>query len=640
MPYNFNAITGKLDLVIDPSTISLGDLNPKDHDLLDGLGDDDHPQYHNDARADTWFSGKDLADLGTKNHADLDLLLADDHTQYFLLAGRAGGQTAYGSPTNGQNLTIAGNPGANPGFINMNSPVIFGPYTGNPSAAYGFDYSVVDNPPGAFIGGGLNMSGTITTAHSTFIYESFRGAPTITTGANPGFAAYTVLQALPQMDSGAGAGHNPLSPLMFNAGGQVRHLNTGTRTVTSIIGVNFATTLVAGSAATLNCTQFIGFKYAPTWNTAIGSIASFGNMIGLDVASPVQAPFGGSSAGIERLSSFYGVKVANPTINNSTGTAPVAALRSAINVGTNRYFLLNAGTAPSDHGAAHMYFDDNFGVVFGGNGITNFDAWIVWHAPTGSLRTAFESTFDSIYQSSPSGDRFLWAGNGGNQVTEFNFNCHKFSLGAQSTNNGNKIGSFVAGTRFTTLDGDWSDMLFTQGGNLTYNHAMSSINAWNINPIGLTAGTGSIANWVATLNIAGMATSNLDGAQTHALRVQGRRTGSGVAAYDPLSPSQLTGDVNNYAPATGNSMRQVWRLDSDASRTITGIAVQQEDDTQLVINIGSNDIVLADENASSTATNRMISPTGVDLTLGPNEYAYLWHDNVTDRWRILETNGS
>ena len=30
-----------------------------EHGLLTGLGDDDHSQYHNDSRADTWLATKD-----------------------------------------------------------------------------------------------------------------------------------------------------------------------------------------------------------------------------------------------------------------------------------------------------------------------------------------------------------------------------------------------------------------------------------------------------------------------------------------------------------------------------------------------------------------------------------------------------
>ena len=116
----------------------------------------------------------------------------------------------------------------------------------------------------------------------------------------------------------------------------------------------------------------------------------------------------------------------------------------------------------------------------------------------------------------------------------------------------------------------------------------------------------------------------------------------GHLAFGALTPSALSGDVDNYEPATGTSTRGVWRLEaSGADRTVTGIVVQTSGDTLLVINIGAtNNIILAHQDASSTTSNRMISPTGADLILGPDEYAFMWYDATTDRWRILDTNGA
>lgn len=51
------------------------------HGNLTGLSEDDHTQYHNDTRADTWFTGKDLADLGTKSHTSLTDIGSNTHTQ-------------------------------------------------------------------------------------------------------------------------------------------------------------------------------------------------------------------------------------------------------------------------------------------------------------------------------------------------------------------------------------------------------------------------------------------------------------------------------------------------------------------------------------------------------------------------------
>lgn len=59
-----------------------GDYAQLDHGGLAGLGDDDHSQYHNASRADTWFATKSLASLATKDHDLLGGLADDDHTQY------------------------------------------------------------------------------------------------------------------------------------------------------------------------------------------------------------------------------------------------------------------------------------------------------------------------------------------------------------------------------------------------------------------------------------------------------------------------------------------------------------------------------------------------------------------------------
>ena len=52
-----------------------------DHGTTLGLTDDDHAQYHNDARADTWFTTKDVADLAGKSHTDLTDIGSNTHAQ-------------------------------------------------------------------------------------------------------------------------------------------------------------------------------------------------------------------------------------------------------------------------------------------------------------------------------------------------------------------------------------------------------------------------------------------------------------------------------------------------------------------------------------------------------------------------------
>lgn len=96
-----------------------------DHGALTGLyPDDDHAQY---ARADksrptTWveaadLAGRSLADLGTKDHDLLDGLTDDDHSIYALLAGRSGGQTFVGDAAASGHLTLQSTAHATRGYV-------------------------------------------------------------------------------------------------------------------------------------------------------------------------------------------------------------------------------------------------------------------------------------------------------------------------------------------------------------------------------------------------------------------------------------------------------------------------------------------------------------------------------------------
>lgn len=576
-----------------------------------------------------------VGSAGVTDHGLLTGLSDDDHAQYALLAGRSGGQTLIGGTGAGDDLTLVGTSGALAGSrINMNTPVEFGPYQPT-GAAYGFNYSATETF-GNFVGGGLNFSGTINFTGTTFIYESFRGAPTITSNATPGFAAYTVLQALPRFEAGSGASHNPLAPLIVNAGPRVNNGFSGSRTASSVAAVNFAPTVSTSlSGATMNVTNMTGITVAPKYTGVSGSFINFGTIRGVHCQVPGVALFG-SAAATESMTAYYGLDVDN--IGAFGGTAIVAAVHSSIVPNTNQFFLLNTGNAISDFGAGHIYFDDGAGPAYGGTGVSGFDVWQNWNA-SGYFRTYFQANADSLRWSNPGSDRFLFDNDGGNTTGEYNFNCAKFSMGAQTGGVGNGVGTFVTPTRATGVNGGWADFNLTQGGNLTIDHLMSDVTAWNINALALTIGTGSITGHVSGLTI-GMTTANLGGADTFALLQRGRRHTLGVDSHEQLSPAQLTADVNDYQPATLNAMRQVWRLSSDASRNVTGVAVQQDDDTQWIMNIGANNIVIQHQNAGSVAGNRIISPTGADYTIGPNESCALIHDQITDRWRLVWGTGA
>lgn len=485
-----------------------------------------------------------LVDPSTIDHGGLAGLADDDHLQYFLLAGRAGGQSGFGSPVNGEDLTLAGNPGANPGFINLDSPVIFGPYTGNPVAAYGFDYSVVDNPAGAFIGGGLNFSGDITTGASTFIYESFRGAPIIRTAVAPGFAAYTVLQALPAFESGAAAGLNPLSPLIVNCGPTVRNSFVGAKTAATMAAINWSPTVAGAiSGATMSAGSITGLINAPKYSTVAGSAMSFGIIRAIHCQNPAAGLFQ-PGAGTETMIAYYGLDMANITF--ATG-ALKSVVRSNLSPNANSRFLENNGNAISDFGLGHIYFDDAGSVAFGQVGAGNFDVLLNWQA-AGYFRIFFANGNDDLRISSPGVDRFLFDSNGGSTTGEYNWNCAKFSLGAQTGSNGNQVGAFVAGTRSTLIAGEWADFLLTQAANITVDHAMGGVFGWGINAPSITLGTGTVTT-AGALNVGGNV--NQGSVNRFGIRVLSNPSGgSGInaALWITAGLSRFDGIVDINAP--------------------------------------------------------------------------------------------
>jgi hypothetical protein len=103
-----------------------------------------------------------------------------------------------------------------------------------------------------------------------------------------------------------------------------------------------------------------------------------------------------------------------------------------------------------------------------------------------------------------------------------------------------------------------------------------------------------------------------------------------------ISPAQITVDQNNYAP-TGFSTASTLRLSTDASRTLTGLAGGADGRVILIHNIGAQDLVLADESASSTAANRFALNAAV--TIAADQTATLRYDATSSRWRVISSPG-
>lgn len=95
------------------------------------------------------------------------------------------------------------------------------------------------------------------------------------------------------------------------------------------------------------------------------------------------------------------------------------------------------------------------------------------------------------------------------------------------------------------------------------------------------------------------------------------------------TPAQITANQDDYD--VGDTAFA--RLDSDASRNITGISGGVDGRRVTLYNIGSFDIVLKNQDAASTAGNRFLFTVAADITLAAGQPMDIIYDDTTDRWR-------
>lgn len=104
-----------------------------------------------------------------------------------------------------------------------------------------------------------------------------------------------------------------------------------------------------------------------------------------------------------------------------------------------------------------------------------------------------------------------------------------------------------------------------------------------------------------------------------------------------ISPSQITANQNDYNP-TGLADASVLRLSTDASRNVTGLQGGSDGRIIVIRNVGSNNIVLKDEDSGSSAANRFALPS--DVTLSADQQAILIYDSTSSRWGLLSTSSA
>lgn len=112
-------------------------------------------------------------------------------------------------------------------------------------------------------------------------------------------------------------------------------------------------------------------------------------------------------------------------------------------------------------------------------------------------------------------------------------------------------------------------------------------------------------------------------------------TAGGRLRLGNATVSQWTSDQNNWTPT--DTIHRV-STDNDA-RKLTGVALTTANggvQTVFLVNVGSNDLVLAHEDAGSSSANRLLNDTGGDITLEPNQIAFLHADPTAGKSRCTK----
>jgi hypothetical protein len=150
----------------------------------------------------------------------------------------------------------------------------------------------------------------------------------------------------------------------------------------------------------------------------------------------------------------------------------------------------------------------------------------------------------------------------------------------------------------------------------------------------LPSGTAAANAIVPATNAAGTTTQKVTLGSirdlTHASRHQ---TGGADAVTNVVnSPAQITASQNNYALPVAD----IVRLDADAARDVTGFVAGTAGQAVLLVNVGAFAITLKHQSTSSTAANRIISPTAADFELAAEGASVaMFYDGNSSRWRLI-----
>jgi len=477
------------------------------------------------------------------DHGALQGLGDDDHTQYLLLAGRAGGQFAFGGTAAGNVLDLQGaDASPDTGIVRVNSPVTSTYDTisnTTPAQAFVNTWAPTATVSSNYVGGYLSVGYDFTVTTAVYIPATFSDTATSRIAANPGFSAYTFINQLHIIRNSGN--FNLPGGLVMNIGLTHERNTAGTSTTSGTTGVSFSPqTRTTAFGAVMTKTDQTAVRCSPTFSTVSVSTVNLGTIRGVHCFNPAVALFQ-PAAGVEAMTAYIGLDMNNITFG---GTVTKAAVRSAQVAATNAYFLLQTSTAQSVLLGQFRFQADLTGVSFGASDDFNV-GWAAGNffffnfAVTNPAQLRFSSEAPGSTT-----DRFLIQASVAS--AELNLNFDRFSIGDQTGAVGNSVGQFIAGTRTVSVGGEWSDFLLTQAGNITVDAAMGLVAGWTVNAPSITLGTGSVTT-AAALNVGGNPGSATNRAGVRIISNPSGGAGVNAALWVTTGSSRFDGrvDINN-----------------------------------------------------------------------------------------------
>lgn len=105
---------------------------------------------------------------------------------------------------------------------------------------------------------------------------------------------------------------------------------------------------------------------------------------------------------------------------------------------------------------------------------------------------------------------------------------------------------------------------------------------------------------------------------------------------DVLTPAQLTGATDDYAPS-GMESANVLRISANAPINLTGLKNPAPGKPRrlVLMNVSANTITLVNASVASAAANRFALPGAANLAITQNQARTLWYDCIASNWKAL-----